>query len=164
MPVNGKQKGNRFEREVSNTLSSRFAAFTGLQNSFRRSVDSGSFYGGTNQSRTETHSLDYAVFGDIVCPRNFNFTIECKNYKDAPTLSNIVTGNVKQWDEWIEQASQDAKNANKKMLLIIKYNRTETFCVVEPTSDFIPKVLYKGYYIVSLSDFLQKDDTFYFTV
>ncbi len=46
MGVNGKQKGNGFERKIANILSERFKEHTGLEQAFRRNIDSGSFFGG----------------------------------------------------------------------------------------------------------------------
>ena len=48
MAVNGKQKGNRFERDIANMFSERFATYTGIEKAFRRNPDSGSFFGGSN--------------------------------------------------------------------------------------------------------------------
>ena len=68
MAVNGKQKGNGFERKIANLLSETFEPYLGISNGFRRNPDSGSFWGGSNLHRTLTHDTDYAVFGDLICP------------------------------------------------------------------------------------------------
>lgn len=162
MAVNGKQKGNRFEREVSNTLSKRFEQFSGIPNSFYRNANSGSFFGGTNKQRKETHNTEFAVYGDITCPKSFNYVIECKNYKDPPSLSSILNQDVKQWDDWLLQARQDSTESGKKLLLIIKYNRIEPFCILD-TDSFNSSMSYKGHMIITLDEFLSKDDIFYFT-
>lgn len=164
MPVNGKAKGNKFERDIANLLSSRFQKATGLEKSFRRNADSGSFWGATNQKRIETHDTDYAVYGDIVCPRNFNFALECKNYKAPPTFNSWLNQSINEWDKWIKQASQDATNSRKDMLLVIKYNRTTTFVIVDKKQDNVPLAgIYKEYFVYTLEDFLEQDDTVFFT-
>jgi len=163
MAVNGKQKGNRFERDISNTLSARFQKYTGVESGFYRNPNSGSFYGGKNVIRTETHNTDFAVFGDIVCPKKFNYTIECKNYKTPPTFDSMLGGEIKQWDSWIEQATQDSIANSKRMLLIIKYNRTKVFCIVDETEPFEPIMVYKDKKVVLLDSFLTADDTHYFS-
>jgi hypothetical protein len=102
--VNGKQKGNKFERDIANMLSERFAAYTGIEKSFRRNPDSGSFFGGTNVDRKDIYDTEFAIYGDLICPRNFNFTVECKHYKSPPTVNAILKESVSEWDDWIEQA------------------------------------------------------------
>jgi hypothetical protein len=152
-----KNKGNGFEREISNLLSKTFESYLGITTGFKRNSDSGSFYGGTNSKRVDTHCLDYAIFGDIICPRNFNFVIECKNYKTAPSLDRLISQDIKQWDTWLSQVEQDANNANKEPLLIIKYNRMQVFCLVKncntPTN-----INYKNYNIYNLEEFLKQKE------
>src|SRR5271166_728044 len=163
MGVNGKQKGNSFERKVANLLSERFKVVTGLENSFRRNIDSGSFFGGSNQQRTQTHDLSKASFGDIVCPNDFLYTIECKFYKDAPSFNLLLKQDVKQWDEWLSQAKQDSLHANKKMVVIIKYNKIEEIVILDVLPENLKEAFkYKEYYVLSLSDFLKLDDKEFF--
>ncbi len=162
--TNGKNKGNSFERKMANLLSARFEKFTGLKNSIRRNPDSGSFFGKTNQSRTETHSLDFAVFGDLIVPKNFNFSIECKHYKSPPSFQSVLHNDVTQWDKWLVQSNQDANSSGKKMLLIIKYNMVDEFVIVdEAIEGKKPDMLYKHYFIYNLDDFLLQDDNIFFT-
>lgn len=166
MAINSKQKGNKFERDIANMLSSRFADHTGKPQSFRRNTDSGSFFGGSNKVRKETHDTDFATYGDLICPRAFMFSIECKNYKDAPTLNSVLTSHITQWDEWIAQAKQDAEGCDKEFMLIIKYNRTEVFCIIDkkyqPQLVDNIKLCYGCYVGVTLSDILKLDNSFFF--
>ena len=164
MPVNGKSKGSSFERKIANLLSARFEPVTGIKQGFRRNTDSGSFFGGSNQKRVETHDLDHALFGDLICPRNFNFSVECKFYKAGPTFSAIVKGNIGQWDDWISQAKQDAANSNKKMMLIIKYNGVEEIVFVETEMPELAQVIpYKGVFGYRLQDFLNLQNHIFFS-
>lgn len=163
MAVNGKQKGNSFERKIANLLSDRFKEKTGLESSFRRNPDSGSFFGGQNQSRTETYDTEYAVFGDLICPRNFNFSIECKNYKTPPSFSSIIKQDCKQLDTWIAQATQDARNAKKLTALIIKYNNVQDIVVLNDLFGSLKSIInYKEYHIVTLESFLSQSDEYFF--
>ena len=120
--VNGKNKGNTFERKIANLLSDRFQQYTGLEKSFKRNADSGSFFGGNNKSRVTQYDLEQAAFGDLICPKTFLYSIECKHYKSAPSFQSLINKDVAQWDNWIKQVEQDSENANKLPLLIIKYN------------------------------------------
>lgn len=157
--VNGKQKGSAFERKMCNKLSARFAEHTGVEKSFYRNPSSGAFFGGKNQSRMQTHDLEKATFGDIICPNNFKFSIECKHYKTAPSFKSILESKVGQWDTWISQAEQDASNANREVLLIIKYNNVEEFVLVKGEKSDLN---YKGYRIVPLTDFIENENSYFF--
>lgn len=163
MAVNGKQKGNRFERDIANMLSERFREQTGIESGFRRNPDSGSFFGGKNLARAETHDTEWAVYGDLICPRKFKFAIECKNYKTAPILNAILTEKVSDWDSWIAQAKQDATASGKEMLLIVKYNRTATIAFVNPNVMMLPPSFsYKGTQAFTLDTVLEMPDSFFF--
>ena len=165
MAVNGKQKGNKFEREIANLFSDRFADYTGIEQSFRRNPDSGSFFGGTNIGRKETHDTDWAIYGDLICPRNFNFTIECKWYKSAPILDAVLKEHISDWDEWIGQARQDAEACGKEMLIIIKYNRTKILTITEKDTIIdTPIINYKDVEVHLLDEVLKKyPEPFFFT-
>ncbi len=165
MPVNGKNKGNSYERKIANLLSARFQVITGLPTSFRRNADSGSFFGGSNVKRTTTHDLNHANFGDIICPEKFKFSIECKNYKTAPTLNSLIRGSITQWDKWIKQATQDAVSSNKKMLLIIKYNGVDDIVFVDTIIPQLTTIFpYKDVFGYKLSDLLSLNDDYFFVI
>lgn len=159
--VNGKNKGNTFERKIANLLSDRFKDALGIDKGFRRNPDSGSYFGGANVARTSQYDLDNACFGDIMCPKEFKFTVECKHYKSAPTFQSLVQGSVSQWDKWLAQAEQDSVSAAKDFLLIIKYNNVDEF-VFMSKQQTIPEILkYKNYYAYKLSDILAFDNSIF---
>ena len=164
MAVNGKQKGNKFERDIANMLSERFKDYTGIEKSVRRNPDSGSFFGGSNISRTEEYYTDYAIYGDLICPRSFKFSIECKHYKTAPPLNAVITGKVTEWDKWLLQAKQDADVSGKEMLMIVKYNRTETMVFIggDLFGEYDPSLIYDGYNVYQLKELLEQEDLFFF--
>ena len=162
--VNGKSKGNSFERKIANLLSNRFEPKLGIKNSFRRNPDSGAFFGGGNAKRTETYSLDYAIFGDLICPKNFAYGIECKHYKTAPGFKSVVNHNVTQWDTWLGQAEQDAAANNKLMCLIVKYNNVDEIVFLKDTSGTANYTKYKHYYVYLLTDWLSLPDTVFFEI
>ena len=164
MGVNGKQKGNKFERDIANMFSERFRDYTGIEKSFRRNPDSGSFFGGTNVERKEIYDTEFAIYGDLICPRNFNFTVECKHYKSPPSVNQILKQDIKEWDDWISQAWQDAEACGKEPLIIIRYNRTETLTITKP--DFISSaaiILYKDVEVHRLEQLLLEENSFFFT-
>jgi len=161
--VNGKSKGNVFERKTAIALSARFKTLTGIDSSFRRNPDSGAFFGGGNKARTDTHNLEHANFGDLICPTNFKFSVECKHYKSPPTFSSIIVGEVKQWDGWIAQCEQDSEKSKKSPLLIIKYNNVEEFVLIaHPVDTLTSCFTYKGKVAYRLQDLLTLPDDYFF--
>lgn len=164
MAVNGKQKGNSFERHIANLLSESFEAVTGVEKGFRRNPDSGSFFGGTNIHRTEIYDTDYALYGDLICPRNFKFSIECKHYKTAPLLNAMLKRKVSQWDKWLKQAVQDAEVSEKKPMMIVKYNNTETMCFLDEElfGAIEPVFMYGDFYVYLLKEVLELENDIFF--
>lgn len=161
--VNGKSKGNSFERKISNRLSERFSTFLGIEKAFIRNADSGSFFGASNMSRMKTHNLEFATFGDIITPKLFNYSIECKHYKTGPSFKKFLSGTVQEWDTWLKQAKQDAKNSKKEMMLIVKYNGVDELVFVEKEQASLKCLfLYKKYYVYTLEDYLTLADTHFF--
>ena len=155
--VNGKQKGNKFERDIANLFSETFAEYTGIEKAFRRNPDSGSFFGGSNVDRKDIYDTEWAIYGDL--------TVECKHYKSAPILNAILTENVSEWDDWIGQARQDAEACGKIMLIVLKYNRTQTLTITEKDTIIDkPIIIYKDTEIHLLEDVLKIDpEPFFFT-
>lgn len=163
--MNSKNKGNSFERKISKKLSERFKDITGIENSFRRNADSGSYFGGSNQKRTESYDTSKATFGDIICPESFKFSPECKHYKTPPSFNSIVKQDVKSWDDWISQASQDSRNSSKEFLLIVKYNGVNEIVFSDKNIDDLDILFkYKSWWIYSLDAFLSKEDNFFFNI
>lgn len=159
--TNGKAKGSSFERKIANILSERFEKHLGKKNGFRRNPDSGSFFGGSNAMRTESYNLDYAIFGDLICPRTFVYSIECKHYKSPPSLKSMLNHNVTQWDHWLDQAERDAKSSDRKLCLIVKYNNVDEMVFLNHN---IPSYAcrYKDYNIYRLDDWLGLPDGSFF--
>lgn len=161
--VNGKQKGNGFERTCATLLSKRFEEYTGIEKSFRRNADSGSFWGGSNKSRVATHNTETAAFGDLICPSAFKFAVECKHYKTPPTFSSVMNTQVPQWDGWIAQSDQDSAMSGRAPLLIVKYNNVEVLAFVQESFPSIPlRHVYKDRNVYLLSDLLTLDDSEFF--
>lgn len=161
--VNSKNKGNTYERKISNLLSVRFKSLLNEDKGFRRNPDSGSYFGGSNLSKLKTHNLDYAVFGDIICPKNFKFSIECKHNKTPPTFTALVNQKNTTWDRWIDQAVQDAQSGGKKALIIIKYNNVPDLVLL---TDLLPPahpvLNYKGFNLYKLDYLMQQPDSYFF--
>ena len=161
--MNSKNKGNSFERKISKLLSTRFQAHTGITTSFRRNIDSGSFFGGNNKARVQTHDTSKATFGDIVCPDDFHFTLECKHYKEPPSFASIVKQEYALFDGWIKQGKIDAESAGKDFLLIVKFNNVPEIVFTTAPANIRHVFEYKGMYGYTLEDFLAQDDSYFFS-
>ena len=160
--MTAKGKGNTFERKISKLLSERFKELTGIEQSFRRNIDSGSFFGGSNQRRKQTHNIENACFGDIMCPVAFKFSLECKHYKTPPGLGVVVNGKCKQWDTWLEQAEQDSTNSGKGLMVIIKYNNIDEIVFLKEKLEIDSIFNYGIYTAYRLDKILGMPDDFFF--
>jgi len=121
-----KAKGSSFEREVAKFLSETY------NESFIRAPGSGAYVGGKNQARKEfLHEGQVRSFkGDIVPGQSFTkFNAECKSYADFP-FHQLLTGNCKVFDTWIEQlmAVADEGDCN---ILFMKFNRKGRYVAVQ---------------------------------
>lgn len=158
--MNAKNKGNSFERKIANMLSNKFESKYNKSQTFRRNPDSGSYFGGLNESRMSTHHESSVNIGDIISPPDFKFTIECKHYQSPPNISALISQHVPQWDKWIEQALSDANKIDKNFLLIIKYNRIPEFVITDCKK--FSGMSYKNYLIMPLNDLLEYENDEFF--
>lgn len=149
--VNGKRKGNSFERQIAKVLNGRFNT-----EEFCRSPGSGAF--------ATTHNLpDYLkVAGDLITPEKFSFIIECKNgYKLE--LDDPFRRKSDLWS-FIKQAERDAANSKKDWMVIYKKNnRTKLVIVGARYPIHNEMVLNQQYYIYNMADFLELADEYFFT-
>lgn len=136
--ANSKKKGNRFELKVSKW----FTEWTSFK--FGRTP-----YSGANHQSRDLSS-------DIMCQderhaHRCKVSIECKNYKEIK-FEHLLLGNkgcdiLKFW----EQATKDAKRANKVPILCMRYNSMpaqEFFFVVDyKLSSIISQYITKSMYI-----------------
>jgi len=106
-----KSKGKRGELALVKLLNERFDT-----QAFSRVVGSGNRW-----SQVECVSKDY--IGDIICPANFRFAIECKcGYQEVDTYA-AIQGPVAALDSFLTQAEEDAKRSNRQPLLCWKKDR-----------------------------------------
>lgn len=126
MPSKGKTKGNGWEREVADYLSSLYGQ------PFVRVPNSGAFIGGKNSHRkTKLSEQQVRGFkGDIIPGPDFpNLNLEAKFYSDFP-FHQTIAGSCKQLDEWINQilTTCDESDIN---ILAMKFNRKGSFIAYE---------------------------------
>jgi hypothetical protein len=157
--VASKKKGNRFELEVSKILNQHFGE------GFMRTPNSGATFGKGNRYRMQgiDDGFSHQMTGDLVVPKGFPFSIECKSYKDFE-FHQVLQGENKTLDGWIAQAESDAKACNKEMILIMKFSRKGSYiCSTDlidsnklPISNILNNYMwYKSQYLIyTLEDFL----------
>lgn len=157
---NSKIKGNRGENDLVHILNNRFKGYT-----FARSVSSGAYTGGSNQSRanslTEEQKLVFS--GDIRIPVNFKFTIEHKFYNSFDFWW-LFSGKSILY-EWYKQSETDANNVNKKPMLVVKCNNHKriVFVNIEDASKKIkPVFFHENKCCYNLEDLLTLDDEYFF--
>ena len=156
MSINSKNKGSSWERALCKILKERFPG-----RDFSRVPTSGAFFGKSNKERRSLaeDNVKEVLSGDIICPSDFKFSVECKSY-----------ANISFWDlfnessdlhSWMRQCSEDAEFTNKIPLLVVKINNHKPFvgttlCV----ENYILE--HKRFYFYTLEDFLRFDDTAFF--
>jgi len=115
-----KRIGNTFEYEIRDVL----REVTG-DNSFERVPNSGAYFGGANQVRAITAREDLVeiMSGDLICPPNWRWVVECKNHEDVPYHQLFLGSGCKIIDEFLQQVSQDAETSSKEPLLFMKLRR-----------------------------------------
>lgn len=103
---------------------------------------------------SEVHGLK----GDLYVPQEGNlFCTEVKAYKDDHINSGLLTHKTPQIVEWLNQTNRQAKQVNKRPLLIFKHDRSKIFVCFqdEPIEEY--RYLYyseEGVYIALLEDWL----------
>jgi len=144
--INGRRKGNTFERQLAKKLNMRFNT-----DEFCRTPGSGAF--------ATTHKLPkhLQIHGDLITPQNFKFVIEAKRGYNLQ-LEDLWKPKSKFY-EFIEQASRDGEAAKKPWLLIYKRDRQKEIVICSHKFSINEKALVKGkYYIYLLEDLLALND------
>ncbi len=150
---NSKAKGKRGELALCKMLNKRFPGHT-----FSRVVGSGNRW-----SHVAQVSKDY--IGDVVCPPNFQFAIECKFGYPEIDLCSAFDGGEKLLDSFLEQAQEDGRRANKEPMLCWKKNRQPWLAFlrdkkIRRKSDYFMQ--YREWTVVPLSHLLSFQDGFFF--
>lgn len=152
---NSRTKGNTFERKVCEILNDAFNT-----KDFMRSPGSGAF--------STTHNLpDYLKFsGDLITPKDFALTIECKKGYNKENIGS--TFNTKSdLISFIDQAERDSQKIKKEFLIVHQQDRKDILCIYKLGTTTFPELRGKGinylilnynsseYMICKLSDLLK---------
>ena len=114
--INGKNKGNTFERKVAKILSD----WSGQQ--FNRVPLSGALRWETNDKR---------VVSDVVPPPSMKwpFSVECKCVEHDWDFSMLLIGTSTFWKHW-EQANGDAQREEMIPMLVFTKNYRNTYVAI----------------------------------
>jgi len=159
--LNSKKKGNTFERDVCKLLNEAFGT-----TEFNRAPNSGAY--------ASTHNLPsaYKIYGDLIVPSDFKFTIECKKGYNKASIDELLnySGIVV---NFLDQTIKDAEKAGRIPLLLWKQDRKPILAVTPleaPLDSFIyfkypsKNLTYSYYYIYRFKDLLTLDKSFWFNI
>lgn len=120
MGSKSKQYGHSFEYEIRDLLREH----TGLLE-FERVPGGGAWTGGSNQYKVETNRDDVIeiLSSDIICPKNWRWSVECKNYEDLGIHQLVLGHGSNLIDGFLSQVTQDAGIAHKQPLLVMKLRK-----------------------------------------
>jgi len=155
--VNGKQKGNGFERLISKEIS---MCLTGRDDMMWRTQNSGGRF--TTRAKAGKETLNQE--GDIAATSSETewfsnmFYVECKHYKDI-NLWSMITGKGILID-WIKDYLDRSKHCNKLLFLVIRQNN-KPIVLLTPTTIYthVDADIKK---IVKLKFYIQKDELLIF--
>lgn len=153
---NSKDKGNRFERSLGSVLKERF----GFE--FTRTMGSGNRWG---QVVFLPKHAQQTFSGDLVCPENFTYVIECKGGYNDIDLCSCFEGGLAQIDEWIEQASDEGSRCGRKPIIVWKKNYKPWLVFIKKVDlvgDYKYLMFYRDWCIILLGDFLLLPDNHFF--
>jgi hypothetical protein len=162
------KKGKRVELEVVKDLNDRFSRILSNNASwgrFSRSVGSGNRWG-QNVHLSKTARNIYS--GDIVCPDNFQFTLESKGGYNDIDLCSVFGGRQSELDSFLEQAEADAERCGRKPMLLWKKDRKPRVAFLKspdmPSRQFACTMVYGKWTAVSFEELLKEEDGFFFSV
>lgn len=120
MGKKSKNYGKGFEYEARDLLREA----TGIQ-SFERVPTGGAWIGGKNAYKAQTGRDDVTeiMAGDLICPENWKWTVECKNWENVPIHQLIIGDQCKVIDDFLDQINNAANIAKKEPLLMMKLRK-----------------------------------------
>lgn len=145
--VDSRDKGARAESLIKDALRSK----TGLP--WERTPGSGAL--------DPKHMLK----GDLYVPNRTNlYCVEVKHYAEDHLTSKVLTGKSPQLIEWWNQALRQAKQMNRKPLLIFKFDRSKVFAAYTDMPSYEYIYMFINYpesgpfYVSTLDDFLKNEN------
>lgn len=158
--INSRTKGNTFENKICKILNEKFNT-----TDFMRSPGSGAF--------ATSHKLPehLQIHGDLITPKNFRFTIECKKGYNKESLSSVFNPKSN-LISFIEQAETDAKKENKDFILVFAQDRQPIIILInskilytyEVDIKISIKIKEEEYTMMLLDDLLRYNNNFFYNL
>jgi hypothetical protein len=117
-----RRKGHNFELQVAKTLSK----WWGEEKSFSRTPLSGGWRRLSGMKEVEGY-----VSGDLVCPKDFPFVVECKKVESFQWQSLLFSYETSEFKKWYEHCLEEAVAVNKVPIIIFSKNRWKPVCCLE---------------------------------
>lgn len=132
-------KGDEFERLMAKKLNEAFKT-----EEFCRTPGSGALMGLTNFGKKMGLSEDVrrTLASDLIVPSWFNFSVECKWYKDKPNYATIIKGTDSDLDGWLGETLYDAINVNLVPLLFFKTNNKGIHVALPKPCCHVPNMIW----------------------
>lgn len=150
--------GKGGERELAKMFSERFPQHP----PFSRVLGSGNRIWQVKLSE-EAKNL---MVGDLVCPTNFKFSIECKfGYDDVDLGQAIAEGNA-QLDKFLKQAAESAEHAKRTPMACWRKKRKPWLAFVpEKELSLLPDkyIVYKNWVGMSIEEVFKMPENFFFS-
>ena len=161
--INSGSKGKTSEREVCKILNDRFKGLYEKypQNGqFSRSIGSGNRFG---QKVVLSQAAKDTFLGDLTCPTNFKFVIECKCGYNHVDLSASFNGH-KQLDDFISQSVLESNRTGRIPLLLWKKDYRPWLAFIQnPPITAEYQMKYREWMVIPLEVLLSLPDEFFFT-
>jgi hypothetical protein len=157
--ANSKDKGRRFENNLCKVLKNRF----GFE--FTRTIGSGNRWG---QVSFLPHHAQQTFSGDLVCPENFKFVIECKGGYNDIDIHGAFEKGIASLDKWIKQAEDEGERCGRTPIICWKKDYKPWLSLIELSNFDEPYKLfdyhfkYRNYIMFPLLEILKFEDNFFY--
>jgi len=151
--INSRNKGNSFERKTAKILNEYFKT-----DEFSRTPGSGAF--------ATTHKLPehLKIYGDLITPEKFKYTIECKKGYNKENLYSLFNYSSDLW-KFIQQSEEEAEKSKKDPLLLFQQDRQSILAITR--KDIFPEeveyVEFRNYRMYKFTDLLELDLNYWFS-
>lgn len=161
MTSKSKNKGNKLERDFRDELNKAFNC-----EEFARTPGSGALMGLSNARKNAglEHITKQTLGSDLICPKWFKWSVECKNYADDPNYSKLIKDDDRVLNGWLGEALFDAETLNLSPMLVFRTNRKGTHVAI-PSLFPLPEsithyVKYDSFWILGLEAFITNINEF----